>query len=73
MKNYYTIPITIIKTPFFLLGGVCLGHKMAMFLPRPVAGNHESERWERRVGVMIEDWDFHGKEQLKMISVDRMV
>ena len=48
-----------------------------MFLPRPVAGNHESERWERRVGVMIEDWDFHGKEQVedhglsKKKSVDR--
>jgi hypothetical protein len=38
-----------------------------MFLLRPVAGNHESERWERRVGVMIKDWDFHRKEQHKMM------
>ena len=42
-------------------------------MPRPVAGNHESERWERRVGVMIKDWDFHGKEQHKMMVCEKDV
>ena len=42
-------------------------------MPRPVAGNHESERWERRVGVMIKDWDFHGKEQHTMMVFEKDV